>query len=113
MKQKKFLLPESEIPTHYFNIQAVMPNKPLPFLHPATKQPLTPEDLYPIFCKACADQELNQTDVWIPIPEEVREQYAAYRCTRSYVRTNWRRPSALPHISTSRTKVSPLPEATS
>ncbi len=81
MKQKKYLLPESEIPTHYFNIQAIMPNKPLPFLHPATKQPLKPEDLYPIFCKACADQELNQTDEWIPIPEAVREQYAAYRCT--------------------------------
>ncbi len=73
MKQKKYLLPESEIPTHFFNIQAIMPNKPLPFLHPATKQPLKPEDLYPIFCKACADQEL--------IPEAVREQYAAYRCT--------------------------------
>ena len=49
MRQKKYMLPESEIPTHYFNIQAVMPNKPLPFLHPATRQPLTPEDLYPIF----------------------------------------------------------------
>ena len=81
MKQKKFILPESEIPTHYFNIQAVMPNKPLPFLNPATHEPLKSEDLYPIFCKACADQELNQTDVWIPIPEEVRQQYAAYRCT--------------------------------
>ena len=81
MRQKKYMLPESEIPTHYFNIQAIMPNKPLPFLHPATKQPLKPEDLYPIFCKACADQELNQTDEWIPIPEPVREQYAAYRCT--------------------------------
>ena len=33
MRQKKYLLPESEIPTHYFNIQAIMPNKPLPFLH--------------------------------------------------------------------------------
>ena len=81
MRQKKFLLPESEIPTHYFNIQAVMPNKPLPFLNPATREPLKPEDLYPIFCKACADQELNQTDAWIPIPEAVREQYSAYRCT--------------------------------
>ena len=81
MKQKKFMLPESEIPTHFFNIQAIMPNKPMPFLNPATKEPLKAEDLYPIFCKACADQELNQTDEWIPIPEEVREQYAAYRCT--------------------------------
>ena len=51
MKQKKFLLPGSEIPTHFFNMQAVMPNKPLPILNPATHQPLTAEDLYPIFCE--------------------------------------------------------------
>ena len=81
MKQKKFLLPENEIPTHYFNMQAVMPNKPLPILNPATKEPLKVEDLYPIFCEECAKQELNQTDEWIPIPEPVREQYAMYRCT--------------------------------
>ena len=81
MKQKKFLLPESEIPTHFFNIQAVMPNKPKPFLNPATKQAMTPEDLFPVFVEECARQELNQTDEWIPIPEPVREQYAAYRCT--------------------------------
>ena len=37
MRTKKFMLPESEIPTHYFNMQAVMPNKPLPILNPATR----------------------------------------------------------------------------
>lgn len=81
MRQKKFLLSESEIPTAWFNMQAVMPNKPMPILNPATHEALKPEDLYPIFCKACADQELNTTDEWIPIPEPVREQYAGYRCT--------------------------------
>ena len=44
MKQKKFILPESEIPTAWFNIQAIMPNKPLPILHPGTRQPLKAED---------------------------------------------------------------------
>ena len=80
-KQKKFLLQENEIPTQWYNIQADMPNKPLPFLHPGTKQPLKSEDLYPIFCKACSDQELNQTDSWIDIPEPVREGYKTWRCT--------------------------------
>ena len=80
-KIKKYLLPESEIPTQWYNIQADMPNKPLPFLHPGTKQPLKSEDLYPIFCKACSDQELNQTDSWIDIPEPVREGYKTWRCT--------------------------------
>ena len=81
MKQKKYLLPESEIPTAWFNIQAIMPNKPLPFLHPGTRQPLKPEDLYPIFVEECANQELNQKDEWIEIPDEIRQQYASYRCT--------------------------------
>jgi len=80
-KTKKFLLPESEISTQWYNIQADMVNKPLPFLHPATKKPLKSEDLFPIFCEECSKQELNQKDSWIDIPEEVREQYKKYRCT--------------------------------
>ena len=81
MRQKKFTLPESEIPRKWFNIQAVMPNKPLPILNPATREALRPSDLYPIFCKACADQELDTVNEWIDIPEPVVEQYASYRCT--------------------------------
>lgn len=81
MKQKRFILPESEIPTHWYNIQADMKNKPMPPIHPQTKQPLKAEDLYPIFCEECSRQELNDTDSWIEIPEEVREKYAYYRST--------------------------------
>lgn len=80
-KTKKFLLPESELPTQWYNIVADLVNKPLPMLHPGTKQPLKEEDLYPLFAKKLAHQELNQTDPWIDIPEEVREQYKIYRPT--------------------------------
>lgn len=80
-KTKRFILPENEIPTQWYNIQAEMLNKPLPFLHPKTKEVLTPEDLYPIFNEECARQELNQTDAWIDIPEEVLDLYKYYRCT--------------------------------
>ncbi len=80
-KQKRYFLSESEIPTAWYNIQADMPNKPLPPLHPGTHQPLKPEDLYPIFAEELARQELNQTDQWIPIPDEVREMYKYYRST--------------------------------
>ena len=45
------------------------------------KQPLKAEDLYPIFAKELCHQELNQTDAWIEIPEEVREMYKYYRST--------------------------------
>ena len=80
-KTKRFILPEDEIPTQWYNIQADMINKPLPMLNPGTKKPLKAEDLYPIFNQACSQQELNQTDTWIDIPEEVYEQYKFYRCT--------------------------------
>ncbi len=78
-KQKKFLLPECELPTHWYNIQAEMPNKPLPMIHPGTKQPMKAEDLFPIFAEELCRQEMNQTDVWIEIPEEVRDRYKIYR----------------------------------
>ena len=80
-RQKRFILPESEIPTQWYNIQADMVNKPLPPLHPGTKQPLKAEDLFPIFAEELARQEMNQTDAWIDIPEEVREMYKFYRST--------------------------------
>ena len=81
MKQKRFILPESEIPTQWYNIQADMVNKPQPMIHPGTKQPIKAADLYPLFAEECANQEVNQTDRWIDIPEDVREKYAYYRCT--------------------------------
>ena len=80
-KQKRYFLPESEIPTAWYNIQADMVNKPLPPLHPGTKQPLKAEDLFPIFAEELARQEMNQTDPWILIPEPVRDMYKYYRST--------------------------------
>ena len=80
-KTKRYILPEEEIPTKWYNIQAEMPNKPMPPIHPATKEPLKPEDLYPIFAEELCRQELNQTDAWIDIPEEVRDMYKYYRST--------------------------------
>ena len=80
-RQKRFFLAESEIPTQWYNIQADMPNKPMPPLHPGTKQPLKAEDLFPIFAEELARQELNQTDRWIDIPEPVRDMYKYYRST--------------------------------
>ena len=80
-ESKKFILQEKDIPTAWYNVVADMANKPKPMLNPATKEPLKAEDLYPLFNKACADQELNTTDKWIEIPEEVREMYKIWRPT--------------------------------
>ena len=81
MKQKKFILQESELPTQWYNIQADMPTKPLPPLNPQTREPVTVEDLAHIFPLECSRQELNTTDAWIPIPDEVQEKYRYYRST--------------------------------
>ena len=80
-KTKKFILQEKDIPMQWYNIQADMVNKPLPPLNPATKQPMTAEDLAHVFSLECAKQELDQEHAWIDIPDEVREQYAYYRST--------------------------------
>ena len=81
METKKFLLNERDIPLQWYNVVADMPAKPAPLIHPGTKQPLKAEDLYPLFSKAAADQELNFTDRWIDIPDEVREMYRIWRPT--------------------------------
>jgi tryptophan synthase beta chain len=80
-KTKRYFLPESEIPTQWYNIQADMVNKPMPMLHPATHQPLKAEDLFPIFAEELCRQELNTVDPWIHIPEPVRDKYKYYRST--------------------------------
>lgn len=80
-KTKKFILSEKEMPTQWYNLLADMPVRPKDLLHPATKKPLTSEDLYPIFSQAASQQELNTKDTWIDIPEEVRDKYLIYRPT--------------------------------
>ena len=80
-QRKKFTLPDTEIPTRWYNITAEMKNKPLPMINPQTREPLKAEDLYPLFSEELSRQEVNNTDVWIDIPEEVREKYKIYRPT--------------------------------
>lgn len=80
-KQKRFFLPENEIPTAWYNIVADMKTKPLPMLNPQTKKPITLDEMTGLFNRACSEQELNQTDAWIEIPEEVRDLYKSYRST--------------------------------
>lgn len=81
MKQKRFLLDESELPRQWYNIQAEMINKPMPLLNPATREPLNADDLAHIFAAECARQELDTEHAWIDIPEEVFERYKFYRST--------------------------------
>lgn len=77
-KYRKIFLSEREMPTQWYNIQADMPNKVMPPLHPATKQPVGPEDLAPLFPMELIKQEVSQ-ERYIDIPEEVQDIYKIWR----------------------------------
>jgi len=78
MTDTKITLPESEIPTHYYNIAPDLPSPLLPPLHPGTRQPIGPEALAPIFPMGLIAQEVSQ-EREIAIPDEVRDIYRLYR----------------------------------
>jgi tryptophan synthase beta chain len=78
--QRKIMLEEKDIPTHYYNIQADLPNPLEPDLHPGTKQPVGPQDLSPIFPMELIKQEVGM-ERYIPIPDPVRDAYTMYRPT--------------------------------
>ena len=75
---KKIFLNESEMPRQWYNIVADMPNKPLPPLHPGTKQPVGPEDLAPLFPMELIKQEVS-ADRYVDIPDQVRDIYRIWR----------------------------------
>ena len=82
MKEKipyKIYLEESEMPKAWYNVRADMKNKPAPLLNPGTLEPMTPEELEHVFCSELVKQELNDTDAYIEIPEEIRDFYKMYR----------------------------------
>ncbi|PKM80132.1 MAG: TrpB-like pyridoxal phosphate-dependent enzyme [Firmicutes bacterium HGW-Firmicutes-14] len=83
MSETKILLSEKEMPTSWYNVMADMPNLPKPPLHPATKQPVGPQDLGAIFPMELIKQEVS-TDRWIEIPEEVQEIYKLWRPSPLY-----------------------------
>ena len=78
MQETKIILSEKEIPRQWYNITPDMPNPPKPPLHPATQQPVGPDDLKAIFPMDLIEQEVS-TQRWIDIPEEVLDIYTLWR----------------------------------
>ena len=83
MTDTKIALPESEIPTHFYNIAPDLPSPLPPPLHPGTHEPIGPEMLAPIFPMGLIMQEVSQ-EPYIEIPDDVREIYRLYRPTAVY-----------------------------
>ena len=75
----KIYLEENEMPQAWYNVRADMKNKPAPLLNPATGQPMTAQELEGVFCKELVEQELDNDNAYIPIPQEIRDFYKMYR----------------------------------
>ncbi|MDR2144477.1 MAG: TrpB-like pyridoxal phosphate-dependent enzyme, partial [Treponema sp.] len=75
----RIYLSEEEMPKYWYNLRAVMKNKPDPILHPGTLKPVAAADMEPVFCREAVRQELDDTTKLIPIPEGIQDFYRAYR----------------------------------
>ncbi len=79
-KPKVIRLSEEHIPEAWYNVLPDL-RKPLaPPLHPVTREPITPDDLAPLFPMGLIMQEVSQ-ESYIEIPAEVREIYKIWRPT--------------------------------
>ncbi|HUB76544.1 MAG TPA: TrpB-like pyridoxal phosphate-dependent enzyme, partial [Solirubrobacteraceae bacterium] len=79
----KYVLAESEIPTHWVNLLPDLPGRAHPPLHPGTGQPVGPDDLAPLFPLELIMQEVS-SEPEIPIPDEVRDVYRLWRPSPLY-----------------------------
>ncbi len=75
----RLYLTEDEMPKQWYNMRADMKELPEPMINPATMQPATQEDLYPVFCKKLAHQEMDNETRYVDIPEGILEMYKVYR----------------------------------
>ncbi len=75
----RLYLTEDQMPRQWYNLRADMPEQPDPMLNPATGKPVTEEELYPIFCKELAHQELDGETRYVDIPADILEEYMIYR----------------------------------
>jgi tryptophan synthase beta chain len=75
----KIYLEENEIPKQWYNMRADMKNKPAPLLNPATFEPMTFDDMRPVFCDELIKQELDDTTPYFDIPQEIQDFYKMYR----------------------------------
>ncbi|MBE6896364.1 MAG: TrpB-like pyridoxal phosphate-dependent enzyme [Ruminococcaceae bacterium] len=75
----KIYLSEDELPKAWFDLRPFMKELPDPMLNPKTGKPCTREELSEIFCSDLVDQELNTTEAYIAIPEEIRAFYRMFR----------------------------------
>ena len=75
----RITLDESHLPKAWYNLRADMKELPDPMINPATMKPAVESDLYPVFCRELAHQEMDNETRFVEIPDEVRDMYRIYR----------------------------------
>lgn len=95
MDQIKYQLDEKDMPTHWYNVIADMKTPPPPYLHPATLQVLTPQDLAPIFPQGLIEQE-GSRERWIEIPDQVQDVLRMWRPSPLYRARRWEKALGTP-----------------
>jgi tryptophan synthase beta chain len=75
----KTYLTEEEMPKQWYNLRADMKSQHDPFLNPGTLEPITAKDLYPVFARELAEQELDNSTRYVDIPSEVLDFYKMFR----------------------------------
>ncbi len=76
----RWLLNSDQIPAAWFNVAPHLPEPLAPPLHPATKEPVGPDDLAPLFPMALIGQEVS-AEPWIDVPGEVLDVLRLWRPT--------------------------------
>jgi tryptophan synthase beta chain len=116
-RQVKYVLQESEMPRHWYNVIADLPSPPPPPLHPGTRQPVGPDDLAPLFPMALIGQEVSP-DRHIAIPEDVLDVYRLWRPTPLFRARRLEKDLGTPRGSTTstraavrRARTSPTPQS--
>ena len=76
----RWTLPPDQVPEAWFNVVPALADPLDPPLHPATRQPVGPDDLAPLFPMALIGQEVS-ADPWVDIPGEVIDVLRLWRPT--------------------------------
>ncbi|MCX8052551.1 MAG: TrpB-like pyridoxal phosphate-dependent enzyme [Armatimonadetes bacterium] len=95
MEQRQFLLSQKDIPREWYNVVADLGSPPPPPLHPATREPVGPDALAPIFPMALIEQEVS-SQRHIPIPEDVLDVLSIWRPTPLFRATRWEKALGTP-----------------
>ena len=75
----RYYLPEEKLPKSWYNLRSAMKDKPEPLINPGTRQPVTFEELRPVFCDELIRQELDDVTPEFEIPKPILDMYRIYR----------------------------------